>query len=46
MYGVPFLYFERLDAMYGKIVATRENVEGFGETVVNLQNEIAVEEGT
>ncbi|XP_048527819.1 uncharacterized protein LOC125507210 [Triticum urartu] len=45
LYGVPFLYFERLDALYGKIVATMENVKGFGETVVNLQNEIAKSKG-
>ncbi|KAI4991236.1 hypothetical protein ZWY2020_039607 [Hordeum vulgare] len=44
LYGVSFPYFEQLAAIYGKDIHSRENAEGFGEAVRNLEKEIAMEE--
>lgn len=45
LYGVPFVYFDKFDAIYGKDRSAGEGLEGSEEAIANMENENTNEVG-
>ncbi|EER99813.1 hypothetical protein BDA96_02G419100 [Sorghum bicolor] len=45
LYGVPFVYFDTFDAIYGKDRSAGEGLEGSEDAIANMENEITNEVG-